>query len=302
MDERVKTAGLSIISNSSLIIMKLIVGILTGSVSILSEAIHSAMDLAASIISFFSVKISSKPADKEHPYGHGKFEDVSGVLESMLIFAASVFIIIEASRRLLSGKEINSSTLGFLIMFLSAFINFLVSQKLYKVAEMNDSMALRADALHLRTDVYSSAGVGLGLFLIWVTGLHFLDPLVAIFIALFILKEAFNLLKSAFAPLVDVKLSDSEISIITNTISKYSPVYCSFHKLRTRKSGNERYVDLHLVFPGNMHMKKAHDICDHIESEMSKSLDNTEIMIHLESCNNDYSNCRLSNKSKCKNR
>lgn len=301
MDERVKTATLSIISNSSLIIMKLIAGIFTGSVSILSEAIHSTMDLAASIISFFSVKISSKPADKEHPYGHGKFEDVSGVLESILIFTASIFIIIEASKRLISGKEINSSTLGFLIMFLSATINFLVSKRLYKVAEKNDSMALRADALHLRTDVYSSAGVGLGLFLIWVTNLHFLDPLIAIFIALFILKEAVNLLKSAFDPLVDVKLSDSEISIITNTISKYSPG-CGFHKLRTRKSGNERYVDLHLVFPGNMHMKKAHDICDNIESEMGNSLKNTEVMIHLEPCNNDCRNCGLLNKSKCKNR
>ena len=302
MDERVKTALLSIISNSSLIIMKLIVGIFTGSVSILSEAIHSTMDLAASIISFFSVKISSRPADKEHPYGHGKFEDVSGVLEAVLIFAASIIIITEALKRLISGQEVNSSTLGFLIMFLSAAINFLVSSKLHKVAEKNDSMALKADALHLRTDVYSSAGVGLGLFLIWITGLHFLDPLVAIFIAFFILKEAANLLKSAFNPLVDVKLSDSEISIITDTISKYNPGYCGFHKLRTRKSGNERYVDLHLVFPGNMHIKKAHDICDDIEKEMRKSLKNTEVMIHLESCNDDCANCGLPNKSKCKNR
>ncbi|MEY8001460.1 cation diffusion facilitator family transporter [Clostridium sp. Mt-5] len=302
MDERVKTARLSIISNSSLIIMKLIVGVITGSVSILSEAIHSTMDLAASIISFFSVRISSKPADKEHPYGHGKFEDVSGVLESILIFTASIFIIIEASKRLLSGKEIGSSTLGFLIMFLSAIINFFVSKKLYKVAEKNDSIALKADALHLRTDVYSSLGVGVGLFLIWITNLHFLDPLVAIFIALFILKEAFNLLKTAFDPLVDVKLSDDEISIITNAISKYSSGYCGFHKLRTRKSGNKRYVDLHLVFPGNMHMKRAHDICNNIEAEMSRSLENTEVMIHLESCDNDCINCGLPNKSKCKNR
>jgi cation diffusion facilitator family transporter len=260
------------------------------------------MDLIASTITFFSVRISSKPADKEHPYGHGKFEDVSGVLEAVLIFIASIFIIIEASKRLISGKELGSSVLGFSIMFLSAFINFFISRKLYKVAEKNDSMALRADALHLRTDVYSSLGVALGLFLIWITNLHFLDPLVAIFIAVFILKEALNLLKTAFEPLVDVKLSDSEISIITSTISKYSSGYCGFHKLRTRKSGDKRYVDLHLVFPGNMHMKNAHDICDNIENEMNKSLENTEVMIHLESCDNNCSNCGLSNKSKCRNR
>ncbi|MBP2033647.1 cation diffusion facilitator family transporter [Clostridium algifaecis] len=301
MNEKTKVASLSILSNSSLITMKLIVGIITGSVSIISEAIHSTIDLAASLISFFSVKISSKPADAEHPYGHGKFEDVSGVIEAILIFIASIWIIAEAVDKLIFPKHINPSSTGFIVMFVSSFINFLVSRKLYKVAKEKDSMALEADALHLKTDVYTSLGVGIGLFLIWITKLEYLDPVIAILVSLFILKEAFSLLKSAFAPLVDVKLSDNEIKTIKYIITKYNSGFCGFHRLRTRKSGDKRYVDLHLVFPQDMHVKDAHDICDKIENKLSKCIKNTETMIHIESCNNDCSNCKFKEISACKN-
>jgi cation diffusion facilitator family transporter len=296
--EKVKVARLSILSNTGLIGIKLAAGLSTGSVSIISEAMHSTMDLAASIITFFSVKISSKPADKQHPYGHGKFENV---------FIASLWIIIESAKKLINGQEVISSNIGFIVMFLSAGINYLVSKKLYYTSKKVDSIALEADALHLKTDVYTSLGVGLGLFIIWITGLHFLDPIIAILVALFILKEAFALLKVAFDPLVDVKLCDKEIELITSILNRYNFKYCDFHKLRTRKSGDRRYVDLHLVFPQNMSVKNAHDICDKIENEIKSSLKNTECMIHLESCDNNCNNCPFSteytttNTSKNKN-
>lgn len=284
MNEKTKVARLSILSNSSLIIMKLLVGIFTGSVSIVSEAIHSTMDLVAAIIAYFSVKISNKPADTDHPYGHGKVENISGVIEALLIFAASVWIIVEAVKKLLHPEEVESIGIGFVVMFISAAINYLVSNKIYKVAKQEDSIALEADALHLKADVYTSLGVGVGLLLIWITKLHFLDPVVAIIVALFILKESFELLKTAFNPLLDVKLSDKEISLIESAINKFKSVYCNFHDLRTRKSGNTKYIDLHLVFPEDMSIKAAHDICDEIENELEASLKNTEVLIHLESC------------------
>lgn len=300
MKEKTKIARLSILSNTSLIGIKLAVGLSTGSVSIISETIHSTMDLAASIIAFFSVRISSRPADKQHPYGHGKFENISGVIESILIFIASLWIIIESSKKLLNNTEPVSSSIGFMVMFLSAGINYIVSKKLYKVSKETDSIALQADALHLKTDVYTSLGVGLGLLFIWLTDLPFLDPLIAILVAIFILKEAFYLLKVAFAPLVDVKLSDDEIKVITNILNKYNFGYCNFHKLRTRKSGDTRYVDLHLVFPQKMFVKDAHDICDKIELEINHSLKNAESMIHLEPCNNNCESCSSRKKIKCK--
>jgi len=175
MLEKIKVARLSIISNSSLIIMKLAIGIITGSVSIISEAIHSTMDLLAAIIAFFSVKVSDQPPDKQHPYGHGKFENISGVIEAILIFIASLWIIYEAIKRINTNEKIESIGLGALVMVISAIINFIVSKQLYKVAKKTNSIALEADALHLKADVYTSIGVAFGLFLIWLTNYRILN-------------------------------------------------------------------------------------------------------------------------------
>jgi len=297
MNAKIKVARLSLLSNTSLIIMKLVVGLFTGSVSILSEAIHSTMDLLAAVIAFFSVRISDRPADDIHPYGHGKVENISGVIEALLIFVASVWIIIEAVKKIINPGEIDSVGLGFIVMFISAAINFIVSKKLYKVAKQEDSIALEADALHLKADVYTSLGVGGGLFLIWLTGLNYLDPIVAILVAIFILKESFELLKTAFNPLLDVKLSDEEIEIIKDKINQYDSVFCNYHDLKTRKSGRIRYIDLHLVFPENKSIKEAHDICDRIEQNIEQVLKYAEVMIHLESsdttcnCSDCKTNC-----------
>jgi cation diffusion facilitator family transporter len=296
MNAKIKIAKLSLISNSVLIILKLIVGLTTNSVSILSEAIHSTMDLLASIIAFFSVKISDKPADDKHPYGHGKIENVSGVMEALLILIASIWITIEAIKKLMVPMEVESISLGFLVMFISSAINFIVSKKLYRVAKEEDSIALEADALHLKADVYTSLGVGIGLFLMWITNLNFLDPIVAIIVAIFILKEAIELLIAAFNPLLDVKLSNDEIKVVEMILYKSSTIYCSYHNFKTRKSGRVRYIELHLVFPENMTVKDANDICDKIETDIKKSLVNSEIMIHLESSKSSYS-C-----DKCKNK
>lgn len=298
MNAKVKVARLSLLSNSTLIILKLFVGLTTGSVSIISEAIHSTMDLLAAIIAFFSVKISDKPADDIHPYGHGKIENISGVIEALLILVASFWIIIEAINKILNPGEIESVGLGFIVMFISSAVNYMVSKKLYIVAKQEDSIALEADALHLKADVYTSLGVGIGLFLIWITKLNYLDPIVAISVAIFILKEAIELLISAFNPLLDVKLSDNEIKLIKSSINKFSAVFCNYHNFKTRKSGRIRYIDMHLVFPENMTIREAHGICDKIENDIEKSLDHTEIMIHLESSEGNR-NCSKCTK-KCK--
>jgi cation diffusion facilitator family transporter len=251
------------------------------------------MDLLAAMIAFFSVRVSNKPADKEHPYGHGKFENVSGVIEAILIFVAAIWIIIEGVKKLINPSEaVESIGFGFIVMFISAFVNFLVSRKLYKVAKEEDSIALEADALHLKADVYTSLGVGVGLLLIWITGLSFLDPVVAICVAIFILKEAFHLLLSAFRPLIDIRLSDEEIAVITEQINKHESIYCDFHNLRTRKSGKTKYIDLHLVVPQEMSVKAAHDVCDIIEADIEKLLKNTEMLIHLESCGKTCEDCK----------
>jgi cation diffusion facilitator family transporter len=274
-----KTARLSVMSNTLLIIMKLVVGLVTGSVSILSEAIHSSIDLLAAIIALFAVKVSGTPADERHPYGHGKTENVSGVIEALLIFIASVWIIIEAAKKFIHPEEPDILGLGVLVMAISALINSLVSRRLYKVAHMTDSIALEADALHLRTDVITSAGVALGLALIWITGWYILDPVIALLVAMLIIYESWILLKKAFSPLLDTAISSDELKKIETILEE---MHASYHGLRTRTAGHQRFVEFHLEVPANETIETIHQQCDLIEERLEREFRDISVIIHPE--------------------
>jgi cation diffusion facilitator family transporter len=280
MNAKVSVARLSIISNTLLIIMKLIVGLISGSVSIISEAIHSSMDLIAAIIAFLSVKVSDNPPDSRHPYGHGKVENISGVIEALLIFVAAIWIIIEGVKKLFGEKiELDSIALGSVVMFISAIVNIIVSRRLYKVALETNSVALEADALHLKTDVYTSLGVAVGLGLIMITGINWLDPVIAIFVALFIIRESYYLLKRAFTPLLDTAWEADEIEELEKTLNRFE---VSYHDLRTRVAGNYRFIDLHIQIPGDVSVGNAHQYCDKIENELTGNYKNLVVTIHVE--------------------
>jgi len=263
------------------------VGILTGSISILSEAIHSGIDLIAALIAYVSVKKSSQPADERHRYGHGKIENISGTVEALLIIVAAVWIIYEAVSKLRHGVEVEQLGWGMAIMGLSAGVNFLVSSKLMRVARKTDSVALEADALHLRTDVYTSVGVLAGLVGIKLTGITLLDPLAAIGVALLIIKTGIDLSRQAFLPLVDTSLPEEEEEVIVEVINSFSEHYLEFHKLRTRKSGSERHVDLHLVVPKESKVHQVHTLCDMMEAEIKRRLPRSHVLIHIEPCPDD---------------
>lgn len=276
---KTKTARLSVISNSLLIVMKLAAGMISNSVSIISEAIHSSLDLLAALITFFAVKVSGKPADKEHPFGHGKMENVAGVIEALLIFVASVWIIYKAAGRFLKPAETESLGLGIIVMGASAVINFFVSKRLYKVARETDSVALEADALHLKTDVITSAGVGGGLLLIHLTGWHILDPLIAIAVAIIIIYESWMLLKKAFSPLLDASLSAGEIEKLTALLDGMDVEY---HDLRTRAAGHQKFAEFHLdVEPGET-IENIHRLCDKIEKQLESEFGEIRVVIHPE--------------------
>jgi len=281
-DRRVKVALLSIISNTTLITFKIIAGILSGSVSIISEAIHSGMDLVASVIAFFSVRSSSQPADREHPYGHGKIESISGMAEGLLIFIAAGMIVKEAIQKIYAPAEIEQATVAIVVMIGASIINLLVSRTLYKVAREEDSMALEADALHLKTDVYTSAGVAVGLILIKITGVLILDPIVAIMVALLIVKEAWDLCKTAFDNLLDVKLSDEEEAQIAEIIRKQGGKIKDYHKLKTRKSGNMKHIDFHIIVDSDMTAGEIHNIVGSLKKAMWEEIGNTRVNIHID--------------------
>jgi len=280
MNAKVSIARLSIVSNTLLILLKMAVGFISGSVSIISEAIHSSMDLVAAIIAFLSVRVSDNPPDSRHPYGHGKIENISGVIEALLIFIAAIWIIVEAVKKLAGEKiEIDSIALGSIVMLISAIVNTIVSRRLYKVARATNSVALEADALHLKTDVYTSLGVSAGLGLILITGINWLDPIIAILVALFIIKESYNLLKRAFTPLLDTAWSEAEIEELE---ARLNNLEVNYHDLRTRVAGNYRFIDIHIQIPEDVSVGKAHKYCDKIENELTKVYENLTVTIHVE--------------------
>lgn len=302
--EKIKAARLSIGSNSFLISIKLVAGIWMSSVSVISEAIHSGVDLVAAVIATFAVVRASKPPDEDHRFGHGKFENVSGAVESILIIVAAGIIIYESIRKVVVFVRVELLEVGLVIMACSAIVNFFVSRKLMAVATKTDSIALEADALHLKADVLTSLGVfgALAAMLIADISLpngplkdlfHYLDPILAIGVALFILHTGWRLSRKSVEGLLDEQLSDEEEAVIKEILNKFYNQYVEFHDLRHRRSGSERHIDLHLVVARDATVETVHNLCDRIEKEISARIPNAKILIHAEPCQGFCERCKV---------
>ncbi|EHT4847715.1 cation transporter [Listeria monocytogenes] len=273
---------LSVCSNFVIVVLKLIVGFFTGSVAVISEGIHSSMDLFASIITFFSIRISNQPADEDHPYGHGKAENIAGTIETLLIFVAGIWIIVESVNKLINPHEIRFPALGIMVMLFGAIVNIIVSRIIKKAADEANSVAMKSNALHLYTDVFTSLGIALSLFLVYITGWLWLDPVIAILTAFYIMYEAYKLLKESFPPLMDKRLSADEEEAIKQIILTHKTKFIEFHDFRSRRAGAEEYIDFHLVVSSSMTIESAHSLCDEIESEIMNFYSKAEVLIHLE--------------------
>ena len=290
-NQKIRVARLSVISNTILVALKLVVGLLIGSVSILSEAIHSGMDLVASGIALFSVRTSSIPADAEHPFGHGKVENISGSIEALLIFAASLWIIYEAIQKLIHPRPLEFAGWGVIVMLFSVATNIVVSEKLFKVARETDSVALEADALHLRTDVFTSIGVMVSLGMIWAghrflpdPNIHWLDPAAALGVAVLIMHAAYRLTVRSARDLMDVQLPPEEEAWIHDLILTQRPAIHGFHKLRTRKAGNFRFIEFHIKVDPDMSVGVSHRITDELTASLKRHFPHASVTIHTEPC------------------
>ncbi|MGV8175544.1 MAG: cation diffusion facilitator family transporter [Methanothrix sp.] len=299
--QKSSVALLSVASNTILIVLKLLVGSGIGSVSIISEAVHSSVDLLAAIIAFLAVKASGKPADESHPFGHGKLENISGTVEALLIFLAAGWILIEAADKLRDPRPLDNVAWGALVMLISAGANIFVSRRLFKVAEETGSVALKADACHLQADIYTSLGVLAGLAVILVGGwimpeadLLWVDPVAAIVVALMIIKAAYHLTVESARDLIDVRLPADEVEEVRRHIISFAPTIRGFHKLRTRKAGADRFVDFHIRVDAAMSVDESHRITDVIASTIKEHYPGTTVSIHIEPCN-----CALSQDVSC---
>lgn len=279
--EKVGAARLSVAWNILLVALKVGVGAYTGSVSVLSEAIHSVTDLLAAALAFYSVRISGRPADREYPYGRGKWENISGTLEAALIFVASVAIIWEAVRRILYGAEVQRLNWAIAVMLLASTGNWWVSNHLFRVAARTESVALEADGHNLRVDVYSSVGVLVGLVLIQATGVVVLDALVAIGVGVLNMAVAWNVSRGAVSSLLDVALPEEEVQLIDRLLWEDRRIL-GYHKLRTRRAGPYREVDLHLFVPDDMAVGEAHRVAEEAEDRVRNALSGVRIVTHVE--------------------
>jgi cation diffusion facilitator family transporter len=289
--KKVRIARLSIISNITLMILKLITGLVIGSVSIISEAIHSGVDLLAAIIAYAAVKTSGKPADHDHPFGHGKIENISGSIEALLIFLAAGWIIYEAVKKIIHPTPIEALSWGVGVMLFSSIINWIVSHMLFTVGEETDSIALKADAWHLRTDVYTSMGVMFGLFIIWMgryflpdMSLQWIDPIAALAVAILIIHAAYKLTVQAARDLMDTKLPADEENYIRNLIASMYPKVHGYHRFRTRKAGSDRFIEFHMKVAPDMTVEDSHNITHEIKEQIFEHFSESSVTIHVEPC------------------
>ena len=290
-------ALLSILSNLSLIILKLITGFLTGSVSIISEAIHSGSDLLASFITFVAVNKADKPADSDHPFGHGKYEDVAGFIEGSLIILASLYIIYEVIKKLSGEVEpVTNSLAGISVMGVSVLVNIGVSAYLFKVAKVTDSIAIYSDAEHLRTDIFSSLTVFAGLIIIQFTGLHIIDAIIATIVAMIIMNTGYKICKQTMNDILDGSLPQKEVELLDMVIKSHiNHGISGIKEIKTRKSGKDKEINMILLVDGKLTVSSAHEICDKIENEIENKLGNTKITIHVEPAKNADNSCQKVN-------
>ncbi len=273
---------LSVFSNVSLVILKIIAGVMTNSISVVSEAIHSFSDCVASILTFFAVSKSSKPADKDHPFGHGKYEDMSGFIEGGLIIFAGLYIIYEAALKLIKNNIINNETmLGIYVMVFSVFANLCVSSYLFYVAKKTDSVSIYADAQHLRVDIFSSLGILGGLVLIKYTGILIIDPIIAICVAAIIIKAGYSISKETLNNLLDGSLPLYEMDKIQQILCKNTSIR-GYSNLKARKSGKYRDIELTVFFEPDLKLIECHKICDEVEYAIKQNLGSVSVIIHAE--------------------
>jgi cation diffusion facilitator family transporter len=284
---RTKTgaATLSIVSNSILIVLKIAAGLVTGSIAIISDALHSGIDLMASVIARISVGRADVPADEEHPYGHEKVENLGAAIEGMLILVGAGIIVFEATRRLVVGGEVEALGTGIAVVAFAGVTNLGVSTFMYRRARQLGSPALEGDAAHLRTDAITSLGVLVGLALIEVTGVVALDSIVAIVVAAVIVGAGVRILTRSSRVLVDEAPPPEELDRIEAAISAERarhPEIAGYHKLRARRAGARRHIDLHLQFRAGTSLEDAHAIAAAVRVAIEAEVPRSEALIHLE--------------------
>jgi cation diffusion facilitator family transporter len=270
----------SVIAAVFLTSFKLVVGLLTGSLGILSEALHSALDLIAAVITLFAVRIADLPADNEHNYGHGKIENLSAMIETFLLLVTCFWIIYESINRLINKHPIEVNAFSFIVIITSIIIDFSRSRALYKVARKYNSQALEADALHFSTDIWSSMVVLIGLIVYSLFDFVYADSIAALIVALIVLSVSYRLGRRAFDVLID-RAPTKIVDQINQVIDKI-PGVIKYHDLRVREGGSYKFVELNIHVNKGLSIEEAHSISENVEYEITKKIPHCKVTVHIE--------------------
>jgi cation diffusion facilitator family transporter len=277
-----RAAALSFTSNFTLMVLKFVVGIMTGSIAVLSDAIDSAEDSVASVFAFVSIRLASQPADEGHPYGHGKAEAIAAAGQALLIAGGGGYIIYSSLRRLVD-RDVEIDTLpGMVALSVTAAVNVGVALYVGRAARITGSVALKADTRHLWTNVAQAIAVVVALALVALTDNVVFDPIVALLLAAYLLWTANRVFFSGLGEIMDVRLPEAEERLIEQCLRNQGDAVRGYHNLRTRKAGRQRYVDLHLIVDPRATVEAAHDVSEALEAEICACLPGAVVTVHLE--------------------
>ncbi len=276
----------------------------SGSVGVLSEGIHSTLDLVSAAISFFTVRVAGKPADEDHPFGHGKIETVSSLFESLLLVAAAALIVVEGIEHFKNPQPVQFQALAMFAMVVSLVVSFAVYRHNLAASRVTDSSAIKVNALHFLSDVVASAGILVGLLILKFTGWLVIDALMAFAVAAYILIISLKQVRESIGELTDTQLPEREIRAIRRLLDEFKDDAIEAHELRTRKSGANRHMDFHLVVCGQMSVDESHAVCDRIEARVDAMFPRSSVNIHVEPCEKEivgcHENCAIYRERKSK--
>lgn len=278
----------------ALTVFKLTVGYVSGSVGVISEGIHSFLDLVSAAVAFFTIREAGKPADHGHPYGHGKIETLSSLFESLLLVVASALIVYEGVDHVLHPREVRYQGLAIATIAISMIVSWLMYRHNRDAGWATDSSAIQVNALHFLSDVVASAGVLAGLILMSVTGWTIVDPILAFTVAGYILLISLKQVRTAIQELTDTRLPDAEVATIRGVLDEFRERVIETHELRTRKSGATRHVDFHLVVCGQLTVNESHAMCDELEGRITGVFPAASVNIHVEPCLHENTRCKES--------
>lgn len=281
---KIRAARCSVATAASLACLKLITGLMTGSLAVLSSAVDSLLDILMSGVNYFAIHQAEQPADRSHPFGHGKFETVATLVQAVFISISGVWIVYESIRRLMRGATLTYIGEGTAVLLLSASVSWALTRYLRRIAKETDSSALEADALHFSMDVYTSLALAGGLAAIAFFDLPWLDPVLSLLVALYILFEAIRLVRHSLRDVLDEQLPETIRAEVERLIRAHQDHMLDFHNLRTRRAGSQKIMDFHLTVCKHLSVEQAHAIADHLENRIQQEIRGSDVTIHIEPC------------------